>query len=190
MDSVCIVRNEKDAKLVFEPIRREILRLLAKENLAECDLATRLGLSPPTVGHHLKGLEKAGFVRVARNVAEAHGILQKFYESNAQVYIADSTKLPPHVKRRLQAGRIERTRGILAALSINNGGSYKPSSPMVERMTESLEPFLLEAAEKRQGPRNGDDPELVINEIYTHALKTLLKSRPDMFPRVVYAVQR
>ena len=189
MDLVSIVRDEKCAELVFEPIRWEILRLLARESLAECNLAMRLGLSPPTVGHHLKALEKAGLVRVVKSEAEAHGIIQKFYQSSAQIYIADLAKAPPSVKRHVLPCRIERTRGILTGLSLNNGG-LKSSTPVVERITEGLEPFLVEAAEQRQRPSNGEDPELVLHEIYRDALKALSKSRPDLFPKVVYAVQR
>jgi DNA-binding transcriptional ArsR family regulator len=186
LDSVRILVNDREAKLVFDDMRREMLRLLAKEALTARRLATILGLSSPTVGHHLEVLKRSGFVEIVGMEAEAHGIIQKFYRATAQAYIIETRKLSPIVKRYFMPSRIERTRGMVAALSLNSGEEYKSSSRGVETASEELGRYILEAAERRQGPAAETDPETVINGMYREALENLLISRPNIFPRVSY----
>ncbi len=83
--------------------------------------------------------------------------------------------------------RIERTRGILAALTLKGRGGYKPSSPMVEMATRELAGHILDSAERRQGPCRETDPECVINEIYREAIENLLKVKPEIFPQLFSA---
>ena len=182
MDAVLIIRTDKEAILILDDMRREILRLLAKEALTAGNLAVTLGLSAPTVSHHLNSLKRSGFVEIVRAEPESHGIVQKFYQSKAQAYIVETEKLSAPVKRYFMPARIERTRGILAALTLNARDGYKPSSPAVEEATRELARHILEAAERRQGPCTETDPECVINEIYAEALRSLLKSKPEILP--------
>ena len=50
-------------KVVADPTRLSILRLLAANGaVCACDLESPLGLSQPTVSHHLRQLHEAGLV--------------------------------------------------------------------------------------------------------------------------------
>jgi len=181
---VCILRTDQEAKLLFDDMRREILRLLAKQNLTPSKLSTMLGLSAPTVGHHLSALGRSGLVRIVGREPETHGIMQTFYSATAQAYIIETGKLSPVVRRYFMPARIERTRGMLAALSLNSTDGFELSSKVVERMTEELAFFVLESAEHRPGPKVEADPEAIINKIYGEALSNLIKTKPGIFSRL------
>ena len=50
-------------KVVADPARLRLLNLIAaQDDVCVCDLATRLGLTQPTISHHLKVLWQAGFL--------------------------------------------------------------------------------------------------------------------------------
>src|SRR5262245_32701888 len=163
-------------------MRREILRLLAKEALTSRKLSEMVGLSAPTVGHHLAALKKAGLVEIVGTEVETHGIVQKFYRATSQAHVVETRRLSPALKRYFMPSRIERTRGMLAALSLIRGGESKLSSEEVETATEDLARYILEAAERRRGAETGKDPEQVLNEIYKEGLSNLIKARPNIFP--------
>jgi DNA-binding transcriptional ArsR family regulator len=187
MDSVRILRGDDEAKLVFDPMRREILRLLAKKMLTGAKLSSMLGLSAPTVSHHLTALKKGGLVEIVRSEAEDHGIIQKFYRATALVYVLDLTRMSPSVKRYFMPNRIERTRAMLAAMALGSGQRIKPSTQLVEKMTEELVPFLVRAAERRNAPADDVDTEELLFDIYVEGLSGLLRSRPGLFPKIPLA---
>jgi DNA-binding transcriptional ArsR family regulator len=183
-DQVRILRTDQEAMLLFDDMRREILRLLAKQNLTPHKLSTMLGLSAPTVGHHLSALGRSGLVRIVGREPETHGIMQTFYSATAQAYIIETGKLSPAVRRYFMPARIERTRGMLAALSLHSTGGFELSSELVEETTEELAGGILESAEHHPGPRLKMDPETVINEIYSDALSNLIRKKPRTFSRL------
>ncbi len=53
-------------KVLGEPTRLKILRLLIERPLYVCEISAVLGLSDPTVSVHLSRLKKFGFVEVKR----------------------------------------------------------------------------------------------------------------------------
>ncbi|NNN12848.1 MAG: winged helix-turn-helix transcriptional regulator [Acidimicrobiaceae bacterium] len=65
------ISTEPDISLVFaDPLRREILDLLADEQLCTCHLVELTGAKQPTISHHLKVLKQFGIVEseaVGRN---------------------------------------------------------------------------------------------------------------------------
>jgi ArsR family transcriptional regulator, arsenate/arsenite/antimonite-responsive transcriptional repressor len=50
-------------KALGEPMRLEIARRLAVEDLCTCHLVDELGITQPLVSHHLRVLREAGLVR-------------------------------------------------------------------------------------------------------------------------------
>jgi DNA-binding transcriptional ArsR family regulator len=188
LDAVRILRSDREAKLIFDDMRREILRILAKEAVTAQRLAKIMGLSAPTVGYHLDALKRSGLVEISATEVESHGMLQKFYRSTAQAFIIEPLKLSPTVRRYFMPARIERTRGMVAALSLNAPNDYKPSSHAVEVATDELGRSVLEAAERRKGPSAEMDPECVLCGIYSEALWNLLSVKPKIFPTLDPAV--
>jgi ArsR family transcriptional regulator len=69
-----------------DPTRRAILEFLARpvpnvctreDAVCACDLETHLGLSQPTVSHHMKALKAAGLVRAEKRGRWVHYTLDR-----------------------------------------------------------------------------------------------------------------
>lgn len=116
--SFVVITSPDEAKVLVDPMRREILRLLSGRPMTQNILAETLGLSNSSVAHHLKLLAGAGLVMVAREERELHGILQKFYETTSLAYFVDTRKLSLDIERYYMSNNLERARGILAALNM------------------------------------------------------------------------
>lgn len=65
-------------RAVADPTRQRIVSLLYERAATTKQLAGALGLSPGTVGHHLKVLEEAGLVRVVRT-RRVRAMTEKYY---------------------------------------------------------------------------------------------------------------
>ncbi|NOZ58062.1 MAG: ArsR family transcriptional regulator [Euryarchaeota archaeon] len=66
------------AKIFSDRTRLRIVELLKEREMTNTLLAKELGISKATVTHHMKILEEAGVVRIAR-VEETRGIPKKYY---------------------------------------------------------------------------------------------------------------
>jgi DNA-binding transcriptional ArsR family regulator len=176
--SVEVVADPEKAKVLVDPMRRELVRLLAEHPMTENELAILLGLSNPSVGHHLKILARSGFVRIARKEAEEHGILQKFYEANALVYLINGQKMPLEIERYFMPISLERARGITVALSFATQESVDLSPKELEEFAKILNSTIMyvSSSHARRWNRNREE---VINAIYRDALTYLLK-KPDL----------
>ena len=64
-------------KVLGEPVRWEIVRRLAVEDLCVCHLVADLGLSQPLVSHHLRVLRGAGVVHPERHGAFTYYVLER-----------------------------------------------------------------------------------------------------------------
>ncbi len=183
MDLVQVIRSESEAKVLIDPIRREILRLLAAEPLSGAGLAKTLGLSPPSVSHQLTALRKGGFVSVARRVEGDHGIVQKFYRPSAQVYVTDKRALPLSIVRYFTPYHVERARGMVAGLGLFRDG-FRLTSRALEKAAWDFSSCLVEAAQKHTGMTTYADPEFLVCRLYRHALEDLVRSDPAVFPKI------
>jgi ArsR family transcriptional regulator len=54
-------------KVLSDPTRLSIIQALELEELCVCDIAALLGLTQPSVSHHLKALRHAGIVKYRRS---------------------------------------------------------------------------------------------------------------------------
>jgi DNA-binding transcriptional ArsR family regulator len=64
-------------KVLGEPMRWEIVRRLAEEDLCTCHLVEELGAAQPLVSHHLRVLREAGLVRTEPCGAFTYYILER-----------------------------------------------------------------------------------------------------------------
>jgi DNA-binding transcriptional ArsR family regulator len=60
-----------------DPMRQDLVQLLARAELNVSDIADRVTLSRPTVSHHLNILRRAGLVRVRKQGREMYYRLNK-----------------------------------------------------------------------------------------------------------------
>jgi hypothetical protein len=65
MDATQLDRISTLFKALADPARLRILGLLAEQPLAGHELASRLGLTPPTISHHMRRLTEADLVDVS-----------------------------------------------------------------------------------------------------------------------------
>jgi len=180
LKGVNLIQDARKAKVLVDPMRREMLRLLAYREMAENQLAGTLGLSNAAVGHHLKILRQHGLIRVARRIIEKHGIVQKFYESNALFYLVDSREMPVEIERYLMPMSLERIRGMIAAANVLGSEQKSISSVETERFAKTMDHAILRVAPKYSARSNWDREEL-IETIYRDALCHLLRRR-DLLP--------
>ena len=181
MGSVWIVSSVAEAKLLMDPMRREILRLLGAKALTGSELAKILGLSPPAVTHHLQALERGKFITMIGAEAGKHGMVQKFYQANAQAFIIDKGKLPAYLRRYFIPAEMERVRGVMASLTLLKDGSFDTSAHSMERLCEKFASSLLEVAQQYAERPPDDDSEKLVNQLYREALRMLLKSDTQIF---------
>jgi len=182
--AVEVVTDESQARLIADPMRREMLRLLSRRALTEKELSKIIGLSPPSIGYHLKALNEGELISKVRSEAGGHGIIQKWYIANAQAFIVDRDRLPNDVRRYFMPIDMERARGVTACLSLL-GESVASSTRSMETLTHQVCKAICKAAEKYRGPVE-DDPEKVIHQIYAEALRNTeavnLTLRPFLRP--------
>jgi len=112
-----VINDARAARLLSDPMRRAILNILRRGPLTQAELAESLGLTNATVSHHLSLLRRIGFISVAREEVESHGIVKKYYTPTAYLYVLDVERLPREVARYYYPINIERARGILSASS-------------------------------------------------------------------------
>ena len=80
-------------KLLADPRRMKIVRLLMSEPATLSQLGRALGKHPAWVQHHIKTLEAAGLVEVAE-VRVTAGVLEKFYRARAGGFFVQEMILP------------------------------------------------------------------------------------------------
>jgi DNA-binding transcriptional ArsR family regulator len=178
------ISDPKVARILVDPMRREIVRLLAESEKTENELAGLLGLSNPSVGHHLKVLRGGGLIRVTRKEAEEHGILQKFYESNATVYLVDSHNMQQEIDRYFMPINLERVRGIMTAASlvVRREGTQLNEKD-VEEFAKLFASAIVRSSTKFSKRWNGSREELLA-ALYRSALSYVLANRGQLSENV------
>jgi DNA-binding transcriptional ArsR family regulator len=153
-------------------MRREILRLLSRKAMTEKELAGILGITAPSVDHHLKSLLKGNLISVVKKEAGRHGIVQTWYMADAEAFIVERDRLRPDIRRYFMSMDIERTRGVVAVLSLLRGG-VTPSTGYMESMTRQMCTALANESKNYTGVVQ-DDPERTIHSLYVNALRQVL----------------
>ncbi len=181
--SLAVIASPEKAKVLVDPMRREILRLLSGQPMTQNELAQTLGLSNTSVAHHIKLLSDIGLVRVEREEKELHGILQKFYETTSLAYFVDTRKLPLDIQRYFMPTNLERVRGILVALSATTGEPHLVPTRDLEEFAGILASTIAEVAPRYERLKASDREE-VIGKVQFEALKRLI-AKPELTPEPV-----
>jgi DNA-binding transcriptional ArsR family regulator len=182
--AVEVITDPKVARILVDPMRREMVRLLAEGEKTENELAGLLGLSNPSVGHHLKVLREGGLIRVVRKEAEEHGILQKFYESNATVYLVDSHNMQREIDRYFMPINLERARGVITAASlVLRKERTRLNEKDVEEFAKLFASAIVRSSTKFSKRWNGSREELLA-ALYRSALSYVLANRGQLSENV------
>lgn len=173
-----MISDARVARLLVDPVKRQILRHVAEEELTQKMLAQRLGIADPSVYYHLKELKTAGLVTVARSEPEKHGIVQKFYTARALYFIVDYAKAPLDLRRDLLAVNLERLRGVFAILRALKGITITLSSSQMEKLADRIAYSLAEVAKEYEDrPFKGTRESLIII-LYGEALQRVIERDP------------
>jgi ArsR family transcriptional regulator len=78
------------AKAIADETRQKIMSLCCCKQLSVGDIVQHMGVSQPTVSHHLKILRDAGLVRVERRGKEIYYTLNQEKLANSCCQIAES----------------------------------------------------------------------------------------------------
>ncbi len=93
MPSVEFIKSLEQIKLLTDPRRLAILRLLMAEPATLTQLGHVMGEHPAWVRHHLKQLENAGLVEMV-TAQVSGGFVEKYYQAKAHAFIFQEVILP------------------------------------------------------------------------------------------------
>jgi putative molybdopterin biosynthesis protein len=93
MQNVQLIRTFEQIKLLSDPRRMKILRLLMASPATLTQLARKLEQSPAWIRHHIKALESANLVGLAE-VRTTGTVTEKFYRARAGAFILQELVLP------------------------------------------------------------------------------------------------
>jgi predicted ArsR family transcriptional regulator len=79
----------EEARALAHPLRLRILRLCLDEALTNKELAVRLGEHPATILHHVRTLERTGFLVAEAERAGPRGSTQKPYRATGKSWTLD-----------------------------------------------------------------------------------------------------
>jgi DNA-binding transcriptional ArsR family regulator len=81
-----VLSDKKKIKLLLDPQRAEIIRLLGQKPMTVKQIADALGKKPGTILHHLDRLKNAKLVVQVRTEKTRTGIVQRYYQATAREY--------------------------------------------------------------------------------------------------------
>ena len=64
-------------KVLGDPVRLQIVDLLAQGEMCACDLLQNLSIAQPTLSHHMKALRESGLVHVRKQATWMHYSLDR-----------------------------------------------------------------------------------------------------------------
>ena len=178
-----LVTSIAKAKVLVDPMRREVVRLLGERPMTEKELARALGLSDPAVGFHLKILRQSRLVHLFKKEVEEHGIVQKFYEAKALVYLISDLGMPLEIERYFMPLNLERARGVIAALNVKADKPRDISDEELVEFAKVLRSTIVRIAH-RYSERQDVNGEELLGMIYRDALN-YLRQRPELLPKNV-----
>jgi putative molybdopterin biosynthesis protein len=93
MDDIRLIKPFDQIKILADPRRLTILRRLMAGPATLTHLGQLMGEHPAWIRHHLKQLEGAGLIELV-SVQTKGGIVQKYYQATARLFIMQQTILP------------------------------------------------------------------------------------------------
>ncbi len=86
MKEIEVISDPKVIKLMMEPTRAAIIKLLSVQEMTVKQMATELGKNPGTILHHIEKLKKVDIVVEVRTQQTSTGIVQRYYRARAREF--------------------------------------------------------------------------------------------------------
>jgi len=131
--------SQEQARLLTEPTRSEIIRLLTQRPATTSQLAETLGRPRGSMGHHLKVLEAAGIIRVVRT-RQVRALTEKYYGRVADTYLfpeMEGEEMPPLLAEAL-ADMGSSLRGPVGFLTLRHARISEADAGLYEGMLMEL----------------------------------------------------
>ncbi len=189
MKAVRVIRDPEIIKLLADLVRREVLRLIAVEPLTQTQLAEKMMLTEPSISHHLQLLRKAGLIRIKRAEVGSHGILEKYYEPTAKLFIEGWEEIPPDLRRYFVHSHMERLRGMLSVFQLiaeEQGRNIEVRSEEVKELAQTIAKRIAIVGERYENTKVDVDRETLLIRIYSETLRTEMTGNKwkDFFSRI------
>ena len=189
MKDVRIIRDPETMKSLVNLVRREMLRLMAVEPLTQAQLAKKMMLTEPSTFHLLRLLRNAGLITIRQAEIGSHGILEKYYEPTAKLFIEDWKKIPLELRRYFVHSHMERLRGMLSVFQLtaeNQGRNMEVTSNEITELAQAIASRIATVGEKYEKTKVDVDRENLLIKIYSETLKTEMTETKwkDFFSRI------
>ncbi|MDG6222204.1 MAG: winged helix-turn-helix domain-containing protein [Candidatus Bathyarchaeota archaeon] len=170
--NVKIISNPEGIRVLADPVRREILRIIQDEPQTQTQLARELNLSKPSVKHHVQLLLHHQMIKIAFTKIESHGIIQKYFEPTSSLLIEDFEKTPINLQKYFLQFHIERLRGMLSVLQLT--GSLKGqlsglTSKEIKELAQEIAKKIAKVGKKYQKTNCQITREALLIMIYSEA---------------------
>lgn len=93
MKPVKVIKNPEAFQLLADQTRRKIVFLLRVKEMTVSQIAAELNITPQAIYHHIKRLQKADMVEVAREVRIDH-IIESYYRATAETFFCSFGETP------------------------------------------------------------------------------------------------
>ena len=97
MKPVKVIKNPEAFQLLADKTRRKIVFLLRVKEMTVSQIAAELNVTPQAIYHHIKRLQKADMVEVAREVRIDH-IIESYYQTTAETFFFSFGETPRGVE--------------------------------------------------------------------------------------------
>jgi len=186
---VRVIHNPQIIKVLADPVRREILRLLRYEPQTQTQLARELNLAKPSMNHHIQLLRQSRLIKIAYTKVESHGILQKYFEPTSNLFIEDFEKTPLNFQKYFLQLHIERLRGMLSVFQLigtKRGDPITVTPHELKDLAHEIAKQLGRVGKKYEKTGASLNRETLLVTIYSEALNIVMtesKWQPffDMF---------
>ena len=133
-----------EAKALAHPLRLRILRLCLDEALTNKELADRLGRDPATLLHHVRTLERTGFLAAQAERRGARGARERPYRATGKSWTIDVGEDPTQTMASLEAFRAELAESPEVALMTRVSMRLTPDDlhAFAERLQALVEEYL------------------------------------------------
>ena len=140
--SIMVVDDPEKIKVLNEPTRKQILRLLSDREMTLTQIARELGLSKRTVWYHLRVLLDRDLIVLAKKKVNAYGIEEKYYRARASIMIGHYAKSSKKIQEETLESSKDVVIGYLCAKKISEPISDEKIEKMTKQFTETLQKVI------------------------------------------------
>jgi len=93
MKPIKVIKDPEAFQLLADETRRRVVFLLRAKEMTVSEIASSLGVTPQAIYHHIKKMQKADLVEVAREERVGH-LIESYYRATAEVFMCSIGSTP------------------------------------------------------------------------------------------------